>query len=168
MPEWIFFICIIETIIVVYIISKAFKKRKELEKTITELLENLHRRKQEIQKEQRRNAELKLSLENAENAQDFVNKMGFKQTYCHQRYLKIYQKELELYGTIQVIYAVFYEDDYIYEMEYTKEKGEKFDINADVSRFKLNCRMFIDGKDLDPSLNEYIVKESNSIKDSVK
>lgn len=31
MPEWIFFICIMETIIGVYIIRKAFKKRKELE-----------------------------------------------------------------------------------------------------------------------------------------
>ncbi len=30
MPEWIFFICIMETIIGVYIIRKAFKKRKEL------------------------------------------------------------------------------------------------------------------------------------------
>ena len=57
MPEWIFFICIMETIIGVYIIRKAFKKRKELEKMVEELLENVRRRNQEIQKEQRRNAE---------------------------------------------------------------------------------------------------------------
>lgn len=164
MPEWIFFICIMETIIGVYIIRKAFKKRKELEKMVEELLENVRRRNQEIQKEQRRNAELMLSLENAENVHDFVNKMGFIQTYCHQRYLKIYQKKLVYHGIMQVIYAVFYEDDYIYEMEYLKEKSEKFDINTDVRGFKLNCRMFIDGKDLDPSLNGYIVKENNSIK----
>ena len=54
----------------------------------------MRRKNQEIQKEQRKNAELKLSLENAENAHNFVNKMGFKQIYCHQRYLKIYQKNL--------------------------------------------------------------------------
>lgn len=78
----------------VYIIRKLLKRRKELEKTTTELLENVRRKNQEIQKEQRKNAELKLSLENAENAHNFVNKMGFKQTYCHQRYLKIYQKNL--------------------------------------------------------------------------
>ena len=164
MPEWIFFICIIETIIGVYIIRKAFKKRKELEKTAAELLENVRMRNQEIQKEQRRNAELSLSLENADNANDFVNKLGLKQTYCHQRYLKIYQKKLIYHGIMQEIYAVFYEDDYIYEMDYLKEKSERFDINTDVSRFKLNCRMFIDGKDLDPSLNGYIVKENSSIK----
>ena len=130
---------------------------------IEEILENVSRRNQEIQKEQRRNAELMLSLENAENVHDFVNKMGFIQTYCHQRYLKIYQKKLVYHGIMQVIYAVFYEDDYIYEMEYLKEKSEKFDINTDVRGFKLNCRMFIDGKDLDPSLNGYIVKENKNL-----
>ena len=98
-----FFICIMETIIGVYIIRKAFKKRKELEKTVAELLENVRRRNQEIQKEQRRNAELMLSLENAENVHDFVNKMGFKQTYRHQRYLKIYQKKLIYHGIMQVL-----------------------------------------------------------------
>ena len=88
----VFLICIVEMILGVYIIRKLLKRRKELEKTTTELLENVRRKNQEIQKEQRKNAELKLSLENAENAHNFVNKMGFKQTYCHQRYLKIYQK----------------------------------------------------------------------------
>lgn len=39
MAEWIFLIYIIETIIGVYIIRKAFKKQKELEKTIAELSE---------------------------------------------------------------------------------------------------------------------------------
>ena len=53
-----FIIYIMETIIGVYIIRKAFKKRKELEKTVEELLENVRRRNQEIQKEQRKNAEL--------------------------------------------------------------------------------------------------------------
>lgn len=39
MAEWIFLIYIIETIIGVYIIRKAFKKQKELEKTVAELSE---------------------------------------------------------------------------------------------------------------------------------
>lgn len=163
MLKWIF-IYIIVIITGVYIIRKLLKKQNELEKRVNDLSENVCRKKQEIQKEQQKNAELKLSLENAENAYRFINEIRFKKTHCHQRYLKTYQKEIIYNDIMQVIYAVFYEDDYIYEIEYLKEKSDKFDINTDVSRFKLNCRMFIDGEDLNPSLNSYITKDNNFIK----
>lgn len=158
------FICIIETIIGGYIIRKLLKEKNIIERTTEESSEVVCSKTKEIQREKEKNVQLQLSLRNANNLHEFVNNIVFKETYSHQRYIKIYQKELEYREITQMVYAVFYEDDYTYEMEYLKEKNRKFDINTDVSRFKLNCRMFIDGEKLDPSLNTYIVKENCSIK----
>lgn len=163
MSVWII-ICVVETIVGGCIIKKLLGKLDEIEKDEKYFRELACKKDEVIKIEKRENDELKLSLENARNTHKFINEIIFKQTSSHQRYLKIYQKELSYSSMKQVIYAVFYEDDYIYEMSYLKEKNENFDVNIDVIRFKLNCSIFIDGKELDPSLNESIPKNSFSIK----
>lgn len=162
MNIWVF-ICFIEAIIFLIIMKRLLIEKKFI-KTIKKRLENsVDENRAEIQKQNYKLEELQLSLKNADNTHKFINKLNYNPTYSHQQYMKVYQKELSYQKKKQVVYAVFYEDDYIYTMKYIEEKCAIFDITRDVSRFKLNCLMFIDGEQLDPSLTNYITQDSDSV-----
>ncbi|KAF5076604.1 putative amidoligase enzyme [anaerobic digester metagenome] len=163
MSIWIL-ICVIEAIIFA-LIMKWLLKEKNVTEIINKRLANLvDGNTTEMQKQKYKIKELQLSLKNADNAHNFINKCNQKPTFCHQSYMKVYQKELCYQGVSQVVYIVFYEDDHIYTREYLEEKYVDFDINRDVSRFKLECMLFIDGEQFEPSLNQPITQDSDSVK----
>ena len=160
---WVF-VCVIETVVLVLIVRWAIK-RKKITDDRNKLLEKIvNERNQQIQKQQFKIEKIKLSQKNTENTHEYINMLNQKSTYLHQRYMKMYQKELYYQEVSQMVYAVFYEDDYIYTNKFLEEKNVDFDIIRDVSRFKLECRLFIDGKQLDPSLNKYISQDYDSLK----
>lgn len=163
MNIWIL-ICGIETIIIVLMTKRLLKEKRYIQ-IINKRLESIvGENRKEIQNQNYKLEEFQLSLKNAFNANEFINKLNQKPTYCHKQYMKVYQKELSYLTKTQVVYAVFYEEDYIYSMEYLEEKSANFDINRDVSQFKLKCLIFIDGEQLDPSLNSHITQDSDSVK----
>ena len=100
------FICIIETIIGGYIIRKLLKERNIIERTTEESSEVVYSKTKEIQREKEKNVQVQLSLRNANNLHEFVNNIVFKETYSHQRYIKIYQKELEYREITQMIWFI--------------------------------------------------------------
>lgn len=105
-----------------YVIYHMYKSILEKKETIKQLLNALNQKKSEITDKKNTIYKLQESLINAENAHRFINELCYMQTYCHQRYIKIYQKELSYNNTSQTVYAVFYEDKFIYEMEYINGK----------------------------------------------
>lgn len=159
------FIIIIVVVAIVEgcILSKLYSKYNIAGKTIEELVKTNDNKEEFIRYKEKQITDLQMSLKNADIAHQFINTLKMKSTYCHQRYLKIYKKELQYDKSSQVVYAIFYEDDYIYEMNFLESKNENFDVCRDVSRFKLECRMFIDGEQLDPSLNSHITRENDSV-----
>lgn len=163
MSIWIL-ICVVEASIFALIMKWLLKEKNDIEIINKRLEKIIDGNRNEIQKQNYKLEELQLSLKNAVNTYKIINKINQKPTYCHKQYMKVYQKELYYQNNTQVVYAVFYEDEYIYTMKYLKEKPVDFDINRDVSSFKLNCLMFIGGGQLDPSLNYNITQDSNSVK----
>lgn len=158
MNRRIVLIAIIIIFLLLIIIAKQSKESKVLME-VTKDLGTINRKKSvDIQSQRNELRKINTSLKNVKNLHEYINDFSQNPPQTHQRYLKIYEKIFDY----QTVYLIFYESDYIYHMEYWENIREEFDINRDVSRFKLKSMLFVDGKSFDPSSNSSISQDANS------
>lgn len=167
MSRWIFIFAIL-TMIFILITIRSLKEKKSMIKTNRSLEDTTNRNRKDIQYKRYNMEKLEVSLKNTNNTIEYINKLSQEPMYYHQRYIKVYQRELSYKDDFdrdcsQIVYAVFYEDNLTYKMEYLNRKDQDFDINRDVTSFKLECILFIDTKYLEPSTNGFITPESKSL-----
>ena len=144
-----------------YMLKKLIKENHFLNRCLNSSEDILQRQNANLTKKEVEQNALQLSITNADNLHKFLNNLYYMRTHCHQRYHKIYQKKLL---DRQIAYVVFYENSYTYQLDYLDNKDVNFDISKHVARFDLSCRMFIDGEEIDPSLNTPILSHSDTIK----
>ena len=168
MDRWIL-IFVGLTIILALVIIWLLKEKKAMIKDNMRMQDTIKENRTDIDDQGHEIDGLELSLKNANNAVEYTNKLIQKDTDYDHTYINIYQRELSYKDDFdrecsQIVYAVFYEDNFIYTMEYALGKHKDFDINRDAVRFKLECMLFIDGTYLEPSLNQHIEKANSTLK----
>lgn len=146
-------LCLLETVFVVIVLCR-WRKEKRVDAAAREdLLAAIWNKNDLIRTQSAQLEENEKSIANAENLMEYVKKLSQKKdTYCHSRTMNMYQTDVTYLDAKQKIYALFYEYDMLYSMDYVENKYEEFDVNKHVEHLKLECRIFYDNEIIDPAL----------------